>query len=161
MNPIRGGRGISGRGILNCRPDFAFGKMDNFWTMRFLIVKWSIFESRVCNPTRHFTARILIRKPRIWEGFYEFCEKSRFWPIFWDLRKWPNLGGSISFMWCPFRLKFLWGLYLALKSSHINFQLKRTTHGGAAASPKSRFWASKGIPCDFWPFFERPPKRHF
>ena len=55
----------------------------------------------------------------------------------------------------------MWGLYPALKSSHINFQLNRTTHGGAAASPKWPFLTSKGTPCDFWPFFERPPKRHF
>ena len=26
---------------------------------------------------------------------------------------------------------------------------------------KTPFWASKGTTCEFWPFFKRPPKRHF
>jgi hypothetical protein len=54
---------------------------------------------------------------------------------------------------CPIELKILWGLYPTLKSSHINFQLKRTTHGGAGASPKWPFLTSKGGPFEFWPFF--------
>ena len=64
-------------------------------------------------------------------------------------------------MCCSIELKILWGLYRTLESSHINFQLNRTTHGRAGASPKWPFWAYKAIPCDFWPFFERRQKRHF
>ena len=60
-------------------------------------------------------------------------------------------------MCCPFELKIFWGLYPTLKSSHINFQLQRTAHGGGGASAKSLIWSSKGTTCDFWPF----PKKAF
>ena len=87
-------------------------------------------------------------------------KKCRSWPPFWKSRFRRFSYGRSSAVWCPIKLKILWGLYPTLKSSHINFQLNRTTHGGAGARPKWPFWASKGGPCDFWPFFERPPKRH-
>ena len=87
--------------------------------------------------------------------------KCRSRPIFWKSRFWPISRCSTSAVCCPIELKIMWGLHPDPKSSHINFQLNRTTHGGAAASPKWPFLTSKGTPCDFWPFFERPPKRHF
>ena len=90
-----------------------------------------------------------------------FFLKSHFLAIF-EKRQFLRFSeGSTSAVCCPFELKIAWGLCLALKSSHINFQLKRTAHGGGADLAKTPFWASKGVPCQFWPFFKGAPKRHF
>ena len=79
-------------------------------------------------------------------------EKCHFLAKFWKGRFWRFFEGSSSAVCCWIELKILWGLYPALESSHINFQLKPTTHGRAGASPKLPFLASKGTTCDFWPF---------
>ena len=97
---------------------------------------------RFWSKNRHFWALFVFCR------FFKIFEKSRFW----------RFGeGSTSAVWSPFELKIFWGLCLALKSSHINFQLQRTAHGGGGASAKSLIWSSKGTTCDFWPF----PKKAF
>ena len=93
--------------------------------------------------------------------FWHFFSKSHFLAIFEKRRFWPICRCSTSAVCCPLELKIAWGLWLALKSSQNNFQLKRTAHGRGGASAKSPFWASKGVPCQFRPFFKGASKRHF
>ena len=68
---------------------------------------------------------------------------------FWKSRFWRFLEGSTSAVCGPFELKIVWGLCLALKSSHINFQLKRTAHDEVTDLAKTPFWPSKGTTCEF------------
>ena len=87
--------------------------------------------------------------------------KSRFWPIFWKMEKWPFWGCSKTFVRCAFELKFLWGLSLALKSSHINFQLKRLGWSRYTDLQKSPFWPSKASVGKKWPFSDPTTEKIF
>ena len=90
-------------------------------------------------------------------------------PFWGTFKKWAKITGSTlrgqkwrffevrsSAVCCPFELKIAWGLCLALKSSHINFQLKRTEHGWGsdlAKTPKSTFSENleKSTKSEKWP----------
>ena len=70
--------------------------------------------------------------------------KKSIFAIFRKLPKTPFWDPSTSLDICPFELQILWGLWLALKSSQINFQLKRTTHERRGEVSIWRFWPFKG-----------------
>ena len=111
---------------------------------------WAMFLGQNELKNRFWTTKkSQSAQKHLFRPLFAFC---RFFKIFQKSRFWRFCRCFSSAVRCPFELKITWGLCLALKSSQNNFQLKRTAHGGAGASAKSPKWASKGIPCDFWPF---------